>query len=70
MAVWPSLNVVNSWARATGMVLLRGITRSTSPPMVSSPSDSGITSSSSQSSPGARLPASKLACKAAPSATT
>jgi hypothetical protein len=38
--------------------------------MVSIPSDSGITSSSNQSSPGARLPASRLACTAAPSATT
>ena len=70
MAVWPSLKVVNSWARATGMVLLRAITRSTSPPMVSRPSDSGITSSSSHSSSAVRLPASRLACMAAPSATT
>ncbi len=70
MAVWPSLNVVNSCARATGMVLLRGMIFSTRPPMVSTPSDSGITSSSSQSSPGAPLPASRLACMAAPSATT
>ncbi len=38
--------------------------------MVSRPSDSGITSSSSQSSPVARLPASTLAWIAAPSATT
>ncbi len=38
--------------------------------MVSMPSDSGITSSSSQSSPAARLPASRLAWMAAPSATT
>src|SRR5450830_1263865 len=43
---------------------------STSPPMVSMPSDKGITSSSSQSSPAARLPASRLAWMAAPRATT
>ncbi len=53
MAVWPSLKVVKSWARATGMVVLRGINRSTSPPMVSIPRESGITSSSSKSSTGA-----------------
>ena len=69
-AVWPSLKVVNSCARAHGMVELRGMIFSTRPPMVSMPSDSGITSSSSQSSPAARLPASRLAWIAAPSATT
>ena len=51
IAVWPSLNVVNSCARAIGIVELRGMIFSTSPPIVSMPSDSGITSSSSQSSP-------------------
>ena len=51
IAVWPSLNVVNSCARVTGIVELRGTIFSASPPIVSSPSDSGITSSSSQSSP-------------------
>ena len=40
------------------------------PPIVSRPSDSGITSSSSQSSLRSRLPASLLAWIAAPSATT
>ena len=69
IAVWPSLKVVKSCARAVGMVLLRGMMRSTSPPMVSSPSESGITSSSSSSSAPA-LPASALAWMAAPSATT
>ena len=70
IAVWPSLKVVNSCARATGIVELRGMIFSTRPPIVSMPSDSGITSSSSQSSPCGRLPASRLAWIAAPSATT
>ena len=43
---------------------------SISPPIVSRPSESGITSSSSHSSLRSRLPASLLACTAAPSATT
>ena len=51
------------------MVWLRGTMRSTRPPMVSIPSDSGITSSSSKSLP-ALLPASWLAEIAAPNATT
>jgi len=45
----PSLKVVNSCARAAGMVVLRGMIFSVSPPKVSMPSESGITSSSSQS---------------------
>ena len=49
IAVCPSWKVVNSCARAVGIVLLRGMIRSTSPPMVSRPSESGITSSSSTS---------------------
>ena len=49
IAVWPSLKVVNSCALATGMVVLRSITRSTRPPMVSRPRLSAITSSSSSS---------------------
>jgi hypothetical protein len=48
IAVWPSLKVVKSWARAVGRLLLRGMIFSTSPPMVSRPSDSGFTSSSSR----------------------
>ena len=56
-AVWPSLKVVKSCARAVGMVALRGTMRSTRPPIVSSPSESGITSSSSNCAPPA-LPAS------------
>ncbi len=69
IAVWPSLKVVKSCAFAVGIVELRSITRSTSPPMVSRPSDSGVTSSSSRS-PLEALPASALAWIAAPSATT
>src|SRR6266581_3710873 len=46
------------------------MTLSARPPMVSTPSESGMTSSSSQSSPEALLPASTLAWIAAPSATT
>ena len=68
-AVCPSLKVVKSCARAVGIELLRGMMRSTRPPIVSRPSDSGITSSSSISSAPA-LPASVFACSAAPSATT
>ena len=68
-AVCPSLNVVKSCAMAVGMVVLRGTMRSTSPPMVSMPSDSGMTSSSSKS-PSGLLPASWFAWMAAPSATT
>ncbi|MNI54768.1 hypothetical protein D3C73_1096810 [compost metagenome] len=69
IALWPSLKVVNSCARATGMVVLRGITFSTRPPMVSRPSESGITSSSSMSLSGL-LPTKMSAWIAAPIATT
>ena len=62
--------MVNSCARETGIVELRGMIFSASPPIVSRPSDSGITSSSSQSSPRSRLPTSAFAWIAAPSATT
>ena len=59
IAVWPSLKVVKSCARAVGTVVLRGTIFSTRPPIVSSPSDSGLTSSSNRPlSPAARLPAS------------
>ena len=51
------------------MVSLRETIRSTKPPMVSMPSDRGITSSSSRS-PAVLLPASWLAWMAAPKATT
>ena len=69
IAVWPSLKVVNSWARATGMVVLRGITFSARPPMVSNPKESGMTSSSSISASGL-LPTRMSAWMAAPMATT
>ena len=69
-AVCPSRKVVNSCARATGIVELRGMIFSTRPPMVSRPSDKGMTSSNSQSSSAVRLPASRLAWMAAPRATT
>ncbi|MOA17120.1 hypothetical protein D3C78_1373650 [compost metagenome] len=52
------------------MVVLRGITFSISPPMVSRPRDSGITSRSSNSPPSRRLPARVSAWIAAPMATT
>ena len=68
--VWPSLKVVNSCAWATGIGVLRGIIFSTRPPMVSSPKDSGITSSNSHSLFLLWLPANKSACIAAPKATT
>ena len=63
------LKVVKSCARAPGMLLLRGMIFSTRPPMVSRPSDSGFTSSSSRASAALRLPASWSACNAAPRAT-
>ena len=69
MAVWPSLKVVNSCARAAGIVVLRAMIFSDRPPIVSRPSDSGITSSSSISSSGL-LPARISAWMAAPTATT
>ncbi len=67
--VCPSLNVVKTWAAAVGMVELRGMSFSTMPPIVSSPSDRGMTSSSSTSSWRSVL-VSRSACTAAPSATT
>ena len=69
MAVWPSRNVVKSWARATGMGVFLGITFSTSPPIVSSPSESGVTSRSRKSL-STSFPASLFAWIAAPTATT
>ncbi|CDD70244.1 putative uncharacterized protein [Sutterella sp. CAG:397] len=70
IAVCPSLKVVKSCAIATGIAVFLGMTFSTSPPMVSRPRDNGVTSRSNQSSPSATLPASLLACIAAPTATT
>ncbi len=61
--------MVKSCARATGKVELRGIIFSTKPPMVSKPSERGVTSSNNKSS-SLRLPANTFACIAAPNATT
>jgi len=69
IAVCPSLKVVNSCARETGIAELRAIIFSLNPPMVSIPSDSGNTSSNSMSLSGL-LPTRTSACNAAPSATT
>ena len=69
MAVWPSLKVVNSWDLATGIAVLRAMIFSTNSPMVSMPSDSGLTSSSKKSSAGL-LPMSTSAWMPAPMATT
>ncbi len=69
MAVWPSLNVVKSCAREIGKVEFLGMTRSVSPPIVSRPRESGITSNNSRSF-SLRLPAKTFAWMAAPNATT
>ena len=67
--VWPSANVVNSCVALVGMVVLRWISFSASPPIVSSPRLSGATSRRSTSCCGDSA-VSKSACTAAPSATT
>ena len=69
IAVWPSWKVVKLCARAVGIGLLRWMIRSTRPPIVSMPSESGTTSRSSRS-PAPALPASASAWRAAPRATT
>ena len=48
-AVWPSSAVENTWLFLVGIVVLRSISRVNTPPSVSMPSDSGVTSSSSTS---------------------
>ena len=63
----PSFCVVYWRPAFTGILELRGISTSISPPMVSMPSERGVTSSSSIS---VLLPASISACTAAPRATT
>ncbi len=66
-AVWLSTNVVNISLPLAGMVELRRMIFDTTPPMVSMPSESGVTSSSSIS----RRPLTRMsACTAAPIATT
>ena len=66
-AVWLSTNVVNISLPLAGIVELRRMILDTTPPMVSMPSESGVTSSSSIS----RRPLTRMsACTAAPIATT
>ena len=66
-AVWLSANVVNISLPVAGMVELRMMIFDITPPIVSIPSESGVTSSSSMS----RLPVMRMsAWTAAPSATT
>ena len=66
-AVWLSSAVENTSVRRAGIVVLRSITFVITPPIVSSPSESGVTSSSTTSSTSPlRMPA----CSAAPTATT
>ena len=66
-AVWLSTPVVNISLPVAGIVELRRMIFDTTPPIVSMPSESGVTSSSSMS----RLPVTRMsACTAAPSATT
>ena len=64
---WLASDVLNTSALRTGMAVLRGISTFITPPIVSSPSERGVTSLSirSRSSP-VRMPA----CTAAPIATT
>ena len=66
-AFWPSSAVENTWLFLVGMVVLRSISRVNTPPSVSMPSDSGVTSSSSTS---LTSPLSTPAWMAAPTATT
>ena len=66
-AVWLSTNVVNISLPVAGIVELRMMIFDVTPPIVSMPSERGVTSSSSMS----RLPVIRMsACTAAPSATT
>ena len=66
-AVWLSSAVENTWLFLVGIVVLRSIRRVNTPPSVSMPSDSGVTSSSSTSFTS---PLSTPAWIAAPMATT
>ena len=65
--VWLSAAVEKISLFLVGMVVLRSIRVVRTPPSVSMPSDSGVTSSSSRS---LTSPASTPACRAAPTATT
>ena len=64
---WLSLAVEKTWLLEVGMVVLRSMSRVITPPRVSMPSDSGVTSSSRTS---LTSPASTPAWMAAPTATT
>ena len=64
---WLSDAVENTWLLEVGMVVLRSMSRDMTPPSVSMPSDSGVTSSSRTS---LTSPASTPAWIAAPTATT
>ena len=66
-AVWLSSAVEKTWLFLVGIVVLRSIRRVNTPPSVSMPSDSGVTSSSSTS---LTSPLSTPAWIAAPMATT
>ena len=66
-ALWPSSAVENTCDFLVGIVVLRSISRVNTPPSVSMPSDSGVTSSSSTS---LTSPCSTPAWIAAPTATT
>ena len=65
--VWPSLAVEKTWLFCVGIVVLRSISLVITPPRVSMPSESGVTSSSSTSRTS---PVSTPAWIAAPTATT
>ena len=64
---WLSSAVVKVSERLVGMAVLRSMSLAITPPLVSMPSDSGVTSIRSTS---LRSPASTPACTAAPMATT
>ena len=66
-ADWLSSAVLNTWLRRAGMVVLRSITLVITPPSVSTPSDSGVTSSRRTS---LTSPLMMAAWTAAPTATT
>ncbi len=65
-SVWPSAAVEKTWLFLVGIVVLRSMTFVMTPPMVSTPKESGVTSS--RSSP-CTSPPSTPACRAAPIAT-
>ena len=66
MERWPATALVNISPALNGMVVLRGTITFMSPPKVSIPSESGVTSSSTTSR---SAPSKIAACKVAPFAT-